>query len=354
MAEWYFVENGAQAGPVSAAELQQKVASGQITPDTLVWKDGMADWVGLSAVLELQSPAPPAPSAAPTPLPPPAVSSGPVGTAQSTAQPAPADEPAAASFAPAGETPASVGYEIPADQVGRIRIGEALSTGWKTFTSNFLASSIIVLVFGVVMMVLAMLSLIPLLGIIIFAAAIGYLVVGLWRAALAFVDGSTPGVGILFPPGKYILMPAVASIIVALISFILLALVTFPVVGTAYISQLTATSPEAQQAAAQAIFASFLIVMPLTILVNLFMMLFIFWPALVADRDYPAIAAVFKSFRIALPSFISLLVILVVSYIALSIGALLLFVGIIPAAAFVMCTLGAAYRQIVPARYQAA
>jgi len=76
--EWYYVEAGNQAGPVSEADLDQLIASGRVGPETLVWRDGMANWLplrqarpGVTAAAPppsiLVDPAPfaPAPAAAP-------------------------------------------------------------------------------------------------------------------------------------------------------------------------------------------------------------------------------------------------------------------------------------------------
>lgn len=41
---WFYVKNGAQAGPVDRAELDRLVHTGEIPPDTLVWMQGMASW----------------------------------------------------------------------------------------------------------------------------------------------------------------------------------------------------------------------------------------------------------------------------------------------------------------------
>ena len=41
---WYFVNAGQQAGPISDLELDQHILAGKILPDTLVWRDGMAEW----------------------------------------------------------------------------------------------------------------------------------------------------------------------------------------------------------------------------------------------------------------------------------------------------------------------
>src|SRR5436305_5694954 len=45
--EWYYVEAGKQAGPVSEADLDQLVASGRVGSETLVWREGMANWLPL-------------------------------------------------------------------------------------------------------------------------------------------------------------------------------------------------------------------------------------------------------------------------------------------------------------------
>ena len=45
MSEWYYTSAGQQTGPVTSAQLKQAAQSGQLTPNDLVWKDGMPDWV---------------------------------------------------------------------------------------------------------------------------------------------------------------------------------------------------------------------------------------------------------------------------------------------------------------------
>jgi uncharacterized RDD family membrane protein YckC len=42
---WYYVDQGAQAGPVQEAQLEQLHASGKIQADTLVWREGLANWI---------------------------------------------------------------------------------------------------------------------------------------------------------------------------------------------------------------------------------------------------------------------------------------------------------------------
>lgn len=61
---FYAVVNGAQAGPFTVDILKQMVMQGTLTPDTLVWKQGMAEWAkasqvpGLSGLFAPQGPPP--------------------------------------------------------------------------------------------------------------------------------------------------------------------------------------------------------------------------------------------------------------------------------------------------------
>ena len=42
--DWFYAKDGKQLGPVTAADLAQLLRTGVITPDSLVWHSGMADW----------------------------------------------------------------------------------------------------------------------------------------------------------------------------------------------------------------------------------------------------------------------------------------------------------------------
>src|SRR6266850_2013741 len=46
--DWYYVDTGKQAGPVSEPEFDQLAAAGKIQPATLVWREGMANWLPLA------------------------------------------------------------------------------------------------------------------------------------------------------------------------------------------------------------------------------------------------------------------------------------------------------------------
>lgn len=48
--EWHYSVDGAQLGPVSAAELKKLAEAGKLKQADLVWKDGMADWVPAKSI----------------------------------------------------------------------------------------------------------------------------------------------------------------------------------------------------------------------------------------------------------------------------------------------------------------
>lgn len=50
MNEWFYAESGQRIGPVSEDELRLACLRGNVQPETLVWRAGMADWQPLAAV----------------------------------------------------------------------------------------------------------------------------------------------------------------------------------------------------------------------------------------------------------------------------------------------------------------
>jgi uncharacterized membrane protein YhaH (DUF805 family) len=68
-AEWFYLEAGQQGGPVSLDELLTLLRT-RLPRGTLVWRDGLADWLAAESLPELAvKPAPPSSSAPPPPLP---------------------------------------------------------------------------------------------------------------------------------------------------------------------------------------------------------------------------------------------------------------------------------------------
>lgn len=72
--QYHVSMNGAQAGPFNMQQLKQMVQNGQLTKQTYVWKQGMANWDSAGNVQELALLfAPPTPGSNPPPPPPPTV-----------------------------------------------------------------------------------------------------------------------------------------------------------------------------------------------------------------------------------------------------------------------------------------
>lgn len=65
-AAFFIAVNGQQVGPVTVPDMPARIASGELTPTTLVWRDGMPQWTAASELPELRSLFP----ATPPPLPP--------------------------------------------------------------------------------------------------------------------------------------------------------------------------------------------------------------------------------------------------------------------------------------------
>jgi len=64
--DWFYVQNGRQVGPVPVAQFDDLVRSGRITLDTLVWREGLANWQPFGSISSTPS------STASLPAPPPA------------------------------------------------------------------------------------------------------------------------------------------------------------------------------------------------------------------------------------------------------------------------------------------
>jgi membrane protease subunit (stomatin/prohibitin family) len=71
-AQYFLAVGGAQQGPLPADQLRQRLAGGQITPQTLAWRNGLGQWTALCELPEFRDLASPpsSPAGGPPPLPP--------------------------------------------------------------------------------------------------------------------------------------------------------------------------------------------------------------------------------------------------------------------------------------------
>ena len=67
--QWYYSKNDGQQGPVSAEQLKQLAASGDLQPTDLVWKEGMSQWTESRNIKGLLPPARATGSQTPPPVP---------------------------------------------------------------------------------------------------------------------------------------------------------------------------------------------------------------------------------------------------------------------------------------------
>lgn len=63
MADWFYGKDNTQHGPISDADIRQKITTGEIDQSTIIWREGMSDWLPLNQVPEF------APTSAPTSAP---------------------------------------------------------------------------------------------------------------------------------------------------------------------------------------------------------------------------------------------------------------------------------------------
>lgn len=84
MSTWRYVQNGQPSAPVDTAALAALLTNGTLSPETYVWKEGMANWLAARTLPEFANCRPAAPSTippVPTSPPPTPTTSAPVSTA---------------------------------------------------------------------------------------------------------------------------------------------------------------------------------------------------------------------------------------------------------------------------------
>ena len=56
---WYYIDRGQKAGPLDEAQLDELVRTGRLTPDALVWQEGMTEWQPYGHVRPVPAPGAP-------------------------------------------------------------------------------------------------------------------------------------------------------------------------------------------------------------------------------------------------------------------------------------------------------
>jgi hypothetical protein len=210
---WYYVDQGQQAGPVDDAQLEELRRSGKIDANTLIWREGMANWLPYSQA-KAGSPAPPPPV---------------LGSAGTAAAPASANEAVCTecgrifpmenmirhggSHVCAGCKPvfmqklaegASVGSGSATGMLSEndllardyeVDIGGCISNSWDLFKANAgIMIGGICIVYGILMVI----NLIPYVSLLSTVFLAGPLTAGLWLLYIRLVRRENPPAGDVF------------------------------------------------------------------------------------------------------------------------------------------------------------
>ena len=127
--QWWYERQGAQAGPVSFAVLQELAASGEVKPSTMVWTAGMPGWVRAETIPELDWP-------------------GSQVLAEGATPPAPA--PALGAPPPFGRSPRSRPARLPKGGAARSAAEGVEDVGEINVTTTILLSAVTFSIYGVV------------------------------------------------------------------------------------------------------------------------------------------------------------------------------------------------------------
>jgi hypothetical protein len=160
--KWYYAEAGQQVGPVDDAQFRQLVIEGKIRAETLVWREGMADWLPYRVVYEQFQ-----------------------GGAAASGSAASGLAAIYATGAPQAADPDALVAEVLARDY-QIDIGSCISRGWELVKKNF---GLTVGATFLVMLCVQIGGFIPILGVFIALVLQGPLTGGLYVLFLKLIRG---------------------------------------------------------------------------------------------------------------------------------------------------------------------
>ncbi|MEM6912230.1 MAG: DUF4339 domain-containing protein [Verrucomicrobiota bacterium] len=134
---WFYAADGTQQGPVGFYQLRTLAQEGTIKPDTLIWREGMENWVKAETVDGVLDEAP-ASDASPGPIP-----SNPYAA------------PSATQITAAVETDFElIPKNLPEPPV-KLDLGFCLSQGWKLMKANFVSLFLFGLVYLIILILVS-------------------------------------------------------------------------------------------------------------------------------------------------------------------------------------------------------
>lgn len=367
---WYYALGNERQGPIDDAALDRLVATGVVTPDTLVWKAGMADWQPLAQARPRVAPVPapvvPPPPAAmvpspaqPTPTPTDPSTQPRFGTpATPTPSPAPGGWTSTAGAGAgaagnAGGYGAGGGYGGPgagygatddaaailerATRSGRsLAIGEIIGRAWQLVSSNFglaIGATVVVLL----CMVIA--GVIPCLGAIIGLVINPVLMGGLYRLFLKMHRQEPAEFGDAFSTFSTSFLPL---FLFGLVQAVLTVVAMIP--GYALIFMGTLFAERSEGITVVVSLLGLLLILPPAIYLGVSWM---FASLLIVDKGLDFWPAMELSRKIAAKHFFSMFGVLFLGGLILVAGALALCLGLFVAAPVFFAMIAIAYDDLV-------
>lgn len=319
--QWFYALNGQRVGPVSNEQFAQLVAAGTISSETLVWREGLPNWVKWGEI------------AAQTPLP--EVSGEPVAPG------AAAEQTAGASFA--GET---ANPEWTIDEFSqRLRekgfgfsFGGGFGRIWNNVTDGYWLGLGVVLVATILM---AIVSLIPVVSLIGAFVVTPQLTAGIAWFYLKRTRGEAPAFDTVFDGFRLRFGSLAGVAAIQLLAGIVMAIGLFLLMLPFGVSFGDIEAGEAMEPAAAGAFA--VVMFLVVILVSLIAARFLLVHVILLDQPQTGVIDAFRlSWRITGPKYWTLVLLALVLGLINLVAALMLFVP----ALFVMPLFPAALAQV--------
>jgi hypothetical protein len=353
---WYYAVGNERQGPVDDAALDRLIATGVVTPDTLVWKAGMADWQPLSQARPRATPVPapvvPPPPAAivpsPAPTPTPAEPSPQRFGSPIAPTPTPAaggwTSPAGAGAAPGGGgwSQAASGGPETADQIfarvsaenRRFAVGEAIGRGWEVVSANFG----LMIGAAVIWLLCSVAGAIPCVGILIGIGVTPIVQAGIYRVALKLHRGENAEFGDVFSPFSTSYLQLLLNTIV---QAILIGITVIP--GYALIFFGGAMAERSEGLSLVLMLVGFLLMMPPAIYLAVS---WIFSAPLIVDKGLDFWPAMELSRKVAGNQFFSVFGLLILVGLIFLAGFVALCVGVLVSAPLALAAIAVAYDRV--------
>jgi len=347
---WYYALGNERQGPIDDAALDRLVAAGTVTPDTLVWKAGMADWQPLSQARPRIAPPPapiiPPPPAAiiPTPVVPGPDTQPRPATPSPSFTPAPIPTPGPGSFGAGaadagGWSQAASGGAETADEIfarvsasGRtLAIGEIVGRAWQLVMANVgLAVG-----GGAILLLCNVAGAIPCLGILISLGVTPIVTGGLYRLLLKLHRGQPAEFGDVFSTFSTSYLPL---LLYAVVQAILIAVSLVPGYVLVFLGNILGQRSEAL--GMLLLLLGFLLMLPPAIYLAVS---WVFAAPLIVDKGLDFWPAMELSRKVAAKQFFSVFGLLVLCGLIVFAGIVALCLGIFVALPVALAAIAIAY-----------